>query len=51
MDPFAYSLKNVVVGSEEHLFLYNGGHHVHSYHAGEEAPSEVSIFNFVTNLE
>lgn len=50
IDPFVYSSKNVVIGRDSFLFLFNGGHHVHSYHTGLLVPSTESIDSFQSNI-
>lgn len=49
-DPFFFANKDVVIGKNDHLFLYNGGHRSHSYHTGAESPSHDSIQRFQDNM-
>ncbi len=49
-DPFSFADKDVIIGKNDHLFLYNGGHRAHSYHTGAESPSRDSIQRFQGNM-
>lgn len=51
MDPFKYSDRNVVLGREGQLFLFNGGHHVHDYHTGKKRPTQESVSTAIRNIE
>jgi hypothetical protein len=51
MDPFVHISKNVVIGRDCFLFLYNGGHNVHDYHTGARRPSPESVSAVWANIE
>jgi hypothetical protein len=50
MEPFKYASKNVVIGKDSFLFLFNGGHNVHDYHTRTRVPSPESINAVTTNF-
>jgi hypothetical protein len=51
MEPFAHISKNVVIGRDDFLFLYNGGHYVHDYHTRARRPSPESVGAVWINIE
>ena len=51
MESFAHITKNVIIGRDDFLFLYNGGQYVHDYHTGAKRPSPDSMSAVWTNIE
>lgn len=49
-DPYEHKELNVVIGKDDYLFMYAGGHNLHFYYTGQLQPAQDAIGRFLKNI-